>query len=185
MRTAPEIVSAELRKVCSRKKAAIFYDSQSNARHALKLFLEATEEAGMGKDFEVGLYNLATLGEGDGFANARQQITSSQVALFALHELPSEAVLEWVDSWTHELPPKASLLVLLDSQPATDSHDHALLCSYFRAVAARGLRHYSCECCRSRLPAAPLPEFEIPAETLRARTHASIVCMNLHLPQTA
>jgi hypothetical protein len=184
MRSAPELVRQELRKVHTRKKAVIFYDSQLNARRAVKLLFNALEVAEMEKDFEIALYNLAALQQ-QTFADAKALANGASVALFAVGQLPSEPILEWIDSWAEEPVLQTSLLVLLDSEAAADPNDHALLCSYFRAVAVRSLRHYNCENCLCRLPAAPLPPKAFPAETLRARTHASIVCMNLPVPQMA
>ena len=185
MRTVPEIVSSELNRVPSRKKAVIFYDSQNNGSHSIKVFLSALQEAGLEQDFEVCLFNLNTLEARATSETARVHTASASVILFAVDQLPSEQALEWIDSWSDEAPSTASLLVLLNSETSPSPDDHALVCSYFRAVAMRGLRHYNCGTCRCHLPAAPLPAMEFPTETLKARIHASIACMNLPVPQMA
>lgn len=130
----------------------LFFDSVPNGRRAwnkLSALMNSTELA------EVPFAKFCSLDllEASGCWELGSSLAAdAALNIFAIEGLPSDNMADWIEeTWLHH--GSGGDLLLMETNPDANDNDHALQCSFFRAVAMQSGRHFHCEHCARALPA--------------------------------
>ena len=125
--------------------ATLLYTDQIGAEKGLHLLFNSLDKAALSSQFNLAVLNLNTLEATDTLDSATDHIRRSSIIIFAVDNLPSPAVQDWIDRWLHSAGVRG--LVVYAPFAAISDDDHALICSYFRAVAFHSGRNFLCGSC--------------------------------------